>query len=123
MYDIIFTNEEPTVLATHSHDDNNLATLSISVKNPTFITPSSPPLVESGPLVNPPSKVNIVTVTLEAKHYTRHHDHNMKNNEYDTRFIDHNGNCFTRMDVKDTVILYCLNYQSHHETKNQVHNT
>ena len=110
-------NEEPNISATPSRDNSNLATMPTSVKDPTFVTPSSPPRIESGSLVNPLSKVNISIVGLETKTYMRYHEHNMKNGEYDTRFFDHNRNIVTSMDVKDIVRLYCLNNQSHIETK------
>ena len=47
----------------------------------------------------------------------KYHENNMKNAECDISFIDHNGNIATRMDVKDTVRLYCLTKQSHEESQ------
>ena len=92
-------NEEPNILATFNHDNDNLSTLSTSMKDLTVITPSLPLLMESGPLVNPPSK-DIVIIGLEAKNHMSHHEQNMKNDEYDTRFVDHNGNIVTRIDTR-----------------------
>ena len=60
------------------------------------------------PLPDPLTKFHILNVGLEAKKYMKYHELNMNNSEYNTRFIDHNGKSVTRMDVKDTVRLYCL---------------
>ena len=69
------------------------------------------------PLENSLSTVNITIVGLEAKSYMKYHEHNMKNDEQDTIFVDHHGNIVTRMDVKYIVRTNCLNDQSHKETK------
>ena len=78
------------------------------MKYPTCITPSLPLLMETIPLADALTKICIFFVGLEAKKYMQYHELNIKNAEYGTRCIDHNGNIVTRMDVKYTVRLYCL---------------
>ena len=41
----------------------------------------------------------------------------MKNDEYDTRFVDYNGNIVIRTDLNGTVRIYCLNNQYHERKK------
>ena len=98
--------EETNISATPSHVTNNLATISTSVKDLTFVTLSPRLLMEIVPLKNQLSNINIIIVDLEAKNCMKDHEQNMKNDEYDTRFVDHNGKIVTRMDVKDIVRAY-----------------
>ena len=102
------SNEEPNISYSPIHDKENSSILSTSDKYPSYITPSLPLLMETSPFPDPLTKGYILIFSLEAKNYMKYYELNMKNNEYDTRFIDHNGMIVTRMDVKSTVRLYCL---------------
>ena len=64
--------EEPIVLAIPTQDNNNLVLCSPDRDTSTF-TPSSPPVTESGPLVNPPSKVKISIIGIKPIKYSKCH--------------------------------------------------
>ena len=53
------SNEESNISYSPIHDNENSATLSTSVKNPSFITLSLPPLMETLSLADPLTKVHI----------------------------------------------------------------
>ena len=53
------SNEEPKNIYSPIHDNKNLVTLSTSVKDPSFITPPSPPFMETLLLADPLTKVHI----------------------------------------------------------------
>ena len=87
------------------------------MNDPVLTTPSSTPLMKTLPLADPITRNNMLIVGLEANKYMQKHEESMKNGMYDTRFIDHNDKIVTRMDVKDSVRLYCLREQSHKESE------
>ena len=76
--------EEPNIVAIPTQDNNNLVAPSSSVKYTIFVIPSSSLITESGPLVDPPSKVTIAIIDFETNKYEKGCVNDMKNSEYDT---------------------------------------
>ena len=109
--------EEQHYLATPTHDNDNLATPYSSTKDTGVVTPSPPSVKGLGPLVNPPSQVNFAIIGFEANIYIKCHEKNTNKGEYNVQFLAIMEKHVTRMDVKDTIRLYCLIDQSHEETE------